>query len=86
MARLMPMESSVGTMMPWMMESPMPASGPMSVALMLLGISSETSPPRAMFSSREVTMPLMIWPVCGSVLKKTEWRTRRRRFASGSSA
>ena len=62
------MESRIGTMMPWTMESPMPASGPMRAVLTLFGMSSDTSPPRAMFSSREATMPLTIVPVWGSVL------------------
>ncbi len=58
----MPMESRVGTKMPWMMESPMPASGPMRAVFTEVGISSGMGSPKAMPSSMDATMPLMMVP------------------------
>ena len=79
----MPIESRIGVIVPWLTESPTPASGPMSPDLMLLMSSSSMGAPLARCSSMAMTAPWMMPPTFGSVLKKTRWRLRAALMSSG---
>src|SRR3990170_3579128 len=84
----MPTDSRIGVMVPWLIVSPTPASGPIRPVFTPLMASSSISAPFARCSSMAITAPWMTPPTFGSVLKKVHsqnarWTSDRSSLISG---